>query len=212
MFVDPCAGEPEVFGELPGVHQIPGRSRAIIGWLGLVLQQLRNALCDPLDRLGRELGGGAAYAAERAVLDGRASCGLRPRSRCHGRRGRVGVLWGWDDGERSHLGLHHVCVVVLVRQDLSCRSECPTAEATGYVKGGHPVFTVRSPRPFRPLHIAAPELLAPLRVAPVDGVTEQVCRRGVLVMRRMSLVVSVPRAVRPWRARPTTTSGRSGRF
>jgi hypothetical protein len=57
--------------EFAGVHEVWQRVRAIIELISFVVQELHDALRDALDRLGRDLGGGAPDSPERSRSCGR---------------------------------------------------------------------------------------------------------------------------------------------
>ena len=122
VLVDPRTGEPEMPRELAGVHQVSRRGRAVVVRVGLVVQELHDALGDALDRLGGDLGGGVT----------------RPREPSTGRRRRRRVCpaGGWCDRERSHLGLHDLVFVVRDGRAFPAVMSDLSAGLAGSVKGG----------------------------------------------------------------------------
>lgn len=92
------------------------------------------------------------------------------------------------------LSSNRLSVVVLSRQGSPCRDECPTAQATGYVKGGHQLFMARPPGTTRPLQITAPELHAPRRTAASTALKERMSIRAEC--HRSSIAVTCLIAIR----------------
>jgi hypothetical protein len=60
VLIDPGPVQPKVARKLSGVHEARGRMFRGSSAVGIVTQQLCDALCDLLDRLAGELGGGVA--------------------------------------------------------------------------------------------------------------------------------------------------------